>query len=337
MCVSPLLLWSGQEIPCRKCWQCIENKVNDWVGRCIAESETSVAAHSVTFTYGRDEDDRSDHLRAAVLTYSDVQKLFKRLRSDGYPCRYFAVGEMGSKKGRTHWHVLIFWQGRVPDVKLDTKYYTFKHWPQGFSYWAKVHPETIRYVCKYINKDMDDPERQAHLAMSKKPLLGAAYFDRRAAQFVKQGLAPQDKFYRFPEVKNQGGDIVQFYLRGAALDHFCQCWLDHWYAVNPGRHPPHSDLIEDYLDRITPVNMEWQPERFRARQSFPWVEPPAGSGRIQFSEPHNCFYVEAAGVRLWWSFDIEGNRAWQNAIRTEAGAPAIRSAAAAYRAASKGE
>ncbi|WP_221724636.1 hypothetical protein, partial [Ochrobactrum sp. SFR4] len=65
----------------------METKIDDWVGRCVAENKTAIAAHSISLTYGRDENDSVDHLHAAWLTYSDVQKYFKRLRKAKYKFR----------------------------------------------------------------------------------------------------------------------------------------------------------------------------------------------------------------------------------------------------------
>lgn len=104
MCKNPQQLPDGTLIGCRYCKQCRGRRVLDWSGRCIAESKTSKAASVVTLTYGG-----GDTVRAAVLFYSDVQKLFKRLRKAGYPLKYLVVGEHGSEKGRSHWHVIIYW------------------------------------------------------------------------------------------------------------------------------------------------------------------------------------------------------------------------------------
>lgn len=317
MCVNPTQLWNGQEIACRECWQCRENRINDWVGRCIAESETAVSTHSVTLTYGG-----GDHARAAVLTYSDVQKYVKLLRRHGYPVRYFAVGEYGSAKGRSHWHLVLFWQTRrVPEHELGGRF-SESHWKHGYSYWEKPSAGSFRYVCKYIQKDLADAEHQGLVAMSKQPPLGDAYFRRLARTYVKQGLAPQKPFYRFPEVVEPNGLATEFYMRGKTLDNFCRSFLDQW-AAGPGGHPPVSDLIEDYLDREALRAQEVDSPPWRPRQSYPWVATPDGSD-VFFSNPHNCWYCVVAGEKLFWSFDERGRRAWRNVIVTETEADRMR-------------
>lgn len=177
MCVAPNQLPDGTAVACRECWQCRERKVDDWVGRCIAESKTALRTFSITLTYGRDEVGNVDHLNAALLTYSDVQLYFKRLRKSGYVVRYFAVGEYGSAKGRAHWHLIVFYYDNsdviaerrlynaeieaglrrakalpvpvsaVPEHEISTRgpggdirdvRFSEAHWPHGWSCWEEL-------------------------------------------------------------------------------------------------------------------------------------------------------------------------------------------------------
>ncbi len=273
MCNSPNMLADKSLVACRKCGQCRSNRIDEWVGRCIAESKTSVATTFITLTYGRDEDGNQSHSRAAILTYSDVQKYFKQLRNRGYPCRYFVVGELGSKKGRAHWHGLVFWQERVPISMTDfgnnewnqwnpalpveraiewDKRFLEPCWPHGFSHWTTVkngHEKgSIAYACKYINKDVDDPTAQSKLAMSKLPPIGSEYFIRRAQKFVDARIAPQDPFYQFPsEAKRKNGNIINFMLRGKVQSIFCEAFITKW-AEQVGGHYPASAYLEEFED-----------------------------------------------------------------------------------------
>lgn len=282
------------------------------MGRCIAESETAVATHSVTLTYG-ERDGRADHARAAVLTYSDVQGYFKLLRRHGYPVRYFAVGELGAAKGRAHWHAVLYWLGRVPPHE-EAKRFMERRWKHGFSFWEKCSPASIRYVCKYVQKDLGRGS-QSYLAMSKKPPLGAQYFNDLALRYAKRGLAPQEAYYSFGDVRDEKGYPVKFLLRDVSLDRFCQAYLDHWDRLYPGSHPPVSSVIEDYCDRVARSDTTWTPSSFKAR-TRPWI--PVPEDRVmEFSPSHNLWFYMEGGDRMWWSFDSEGRRAWQRKIVTE--------------------
>jgi hypothetical protein len=292
MCDTPSKLPSGELVACRKCWQCRNNRINDWVGRCIAESETATASHSITLTYGRDEEGNEDHLRAAVLTYSDVQKYFKLLRRRGYPCKYFAVGEYGTTKGRAHWHLMVYWQGPVPPHEEAVRFQE-QHWPHGYSFWEKPTPAAVRYVCKYITKDLDNAQRQGHLAMSKKPPLGHAYFVGLAGRYVDQGIAPLEPYYWFSHVRGEDGRPEKFYLSGVSLDNFCQSFLEQW-AARRGGHPPISSMLEAYCDRMArvdkPLLAEVMPQRV------------------------NPFYV-SPGKAV--SYYVQGEKTWQRKTATE--------------------
>lgn len=314
MCVNPRLLNNGASVACRKCWQCRENRVNDWVGRCIAEGRTSAAVSSVTLTY-RPGEQGSDPAAAAVLTYSDVQKYIKRLRKNGYAVRYFAVGEFGSAKGRAHWHVILFWQRHTPPHPIGERFEE-QHWPHGYSFWESgLNEKAIRYVCKYLQKDLGASERQGHLALSKRPPLGAAYFGDLARRYVSAGLSPQTAEYTFGGITGRDGNPLRFRLTGASLDHFIGDFLREW-SDKVGGHPPTSDLVADYCDRVAGYERPFIVTPYKSPLSKPWIAPPGGAA-MDFSEPANCWYADTPLGRLWWSFNIEGNRAWQDVIRTE--------------------
>lgn len=323
----------------------------DWVGRCIAESKTSVGATSITLTYGRDDDGNVSHERAAILTYSDVQKYFKQLRNRGFPCRYLVTGEMGSKKGRSHWHGIVFWQKAIPTVMTDyggnswhpairetpvyvsipvDKRFNEPCWPHGFSHWEPVRPGHVRgsiaYACKYIHKDVNDLAAQSKLAMSKRPPIGAAYFEQRAQKYVDEGISPQDRFYQFPnEATQKNGTPLRFRLAGKSADLFCQHFIDKWRAQRPGQHWPHSDWLEEYEDRMT--RDEWDRDSEFAPALRPldrrWpMQPPFGfsDGDIQWDPRAEAPRVKTDAGYLWYGPDAEGRkRAWRNVVHVGIG------------------
>lgn len=247
MCISPILIDEGILVACRNCWQCTESAIDDWVGRCIAESLTSYETTATTLTYGRDENNSPDHIRAAILTYSDVQKYFKKLRYDNYPLKYFCVGEYGSLKGRAHWHIMLFFQERKPD---DWKYYERydqEHWEHGYTHNKPMFLETVRYNCKYIQKDENI---QTHMAMSKKPPLGAAFVKDLAKLYVHQGIAPKDFSYSFPGITRSNGERKYFWLRGKCAEILLEEFIKEWQDKRPEQHIPASEVVEAYQDSL---------------------------------------------------------------------------------------
>lgn len=257
MCIAPNVLADGTITACHKCWQCIEQSVWDWVGRNIAENKTSVQSHAITLTYGRDDGGRVDHLRSAILTYSDVKNMLKKLRNHGFPVRYFITGEFGTKKGRTHWHGIFHWQDQVPDHELGVRFH-IPFWEHGHTMWKQPNPEAIAYACKYILKDYADGARQTSLPrMSKKPPLGHDYFMNLAERFVDEGLSPQDLDYSFKGVMRRKRDGTfeprPFRLRDRSAENFLSHYVATWAELRPGEKMPPSELIHNWL---TPEDKE---------------------------------------------------------------------------------
>lgn len=353
MCNAPNMLSDGQSVACRKCWQCLEHRVDNWVGRCIAESKTSAASAFITLTYGRDEDGNVSHARSSILTYSDVQKYFKQLRNRGVKLRYFVVGEVSQQHSlRAHWHILVFFQETIPDgfwdyggnswhrAKREEPVYVPVVWNQrfnepcwvhGFSHWTIMTDEewqrpgedgpagsagSVRYACKYLNKDVDDPAAQSKLCMSKKPPIGAHYFEQRAQRYVDEGISPPDPFYMFPDEakRKSDGKPIRFRLAGKSADLFAQHFIDKWRDQRAG-HWPHSEFIEEYEDRTT--RAEWDREtqalEERIRPIRRWAfDPPFGFTDKDIQASEHGPMVKTPDGPLWYGPDIEGKRAWRN-------------------------
>ena len=367
MCNAPNTLPDGTRVACRDCWQCKERKTDDWVGRCIAESKSAGRTFSISLTYGRDKMGNVDHMRSALLTYSDVQKYFKYLRQLGYVVRYFAVGEYGSTKGRAHWHLIVFYydnsaviderklynaeveagfrRGKVkpvpasmvPEHEISTRgsdgdlrdvRFSDRCWPHGHAVWEELldgydaaAARAVRYVCKYLLKDSDDDASQMlGPRLSKKPPLGAAYFRELAGRYVEQGLAPQDLFYSFSDVRSNDGELKRFMLGGVSADNYMQSYVEaltgcrmpvwglgskaarlvyeqelwQWIllALSPQTRMPNSELVEAWLDSFVPELCEAEAYRekvrdiIRKKYSDPVYGPgfnlnPRGAGNVE--------------------------------------------------------
>jgi len=247
MCVEPTFLQDGQKVACRYCWQCIENRTNDLVGRCIAESHTSDATLSVTLTYAKTDE------RTAVLHYGDFQQFIKRLRYHGYKVRYLVAGEYGSRKGRAHWHAVLFFTGKIPDEPEETRI-NWKYWPHGYSYFQAGHSySAIRYAVKYALKDQKQKVFVNHLAMSKKPPLGHDFFIGLAQDHVRAHLSPQNPSYSFRDVFDGKQKRRKFWLYGRMREIYSEHFIE-TYRDAYGKDHPFSDFLGD--------PRPWKGERF---------------------------------------------------------------------------
>lgn len=332
MCVTPRTIWksvSGEfrpfQVACRYCWQCRSNRVWDWVGRAIAENETASRSFFVTMTYGHTTklDEVLDE-RATSLHYPDVQKWLKRIRRQ-HAVRYIVTGEYGSRKGRAHWHALLFFRDTFPDVKLRFKYWgnrdfnTDPFWKEGLTEWDAFSPEGAKYVTKYMLK-AEEEGGLTHAMLSKKPPLGAAYFKARAARYVEQGLSPQDLVYSFPEVTygRKNRTPREFHLQGVSADYFLGHYVEMWRARHGRDSWPFSELVDDYLNRQ--VEYEAVPEPVRYRPYSPPDQPAPDGYIVAVDEKLNSWvaiHPERRAAPLFWSFDDEGNRAWRDVLVTE--------------------
>lgn len=248
MCNNPVIDHDGNTIWCRKCERCRRVRINDWVGRCIAESRHASTTHSVTLTYGRDESGNEDHVHAAVLVYSDVQKYFKSLRRAGFKFKYLCAGEYGSKKRRAHWHVILFWDGPAPEVELNKNHHHV-YWPHGHTFWEPMTYKSVLYVCKYLQKPQGDDEGEAMLRMSKKPPLGHEWFQKWARQHVEQGLAPRSLHYSFADVRHKDGKAKEVYMQGVTADNFLEEYCRYFVHAKGHTRMPGSELVEEFIDK----------------------------------------------------------------------------------------
>jgi len=153
-CYSPTVLKdTGQRVPCGWCKGCMIKRREEWALRNYHENAMHDKSVFCTFTYS------PEHLPAfKSLRLEDLQKYLKRLRKQtDHPIRYYASGEYGdpsrrlygdkfTQGERPHYHAIIYGLG------LQDKKHISMHWGLGMVHFGTVTPDSIRYVCKYVNK-----------------------------------------------------------------------------------------------------------------------------------------------------------------------------------------
>lgn len=108
-------------VPCGHCSECIANRQMDFVQRVLMESLVNHLFYC-TLTYNNDSLpylSTSTGYDIRFADVSDIQKMMKRLRlrnAFGRPFRYFGVSELGSKRGRPHFHLIFL----LPKFDSDT-------------------------------------------------------------------------------------------------------------------------------------------------------------------------------------------------------------------------
>lgn len=245
MCQRPGKLEDGTLVACRTCSICQANYRNDWVGRALAEQATATATFAVTLTY---EGDRPE---AAILNYSDVQLFLKRLRKAGHKVRYICAGEYGTLKGRAHWHIILFFYGKVPNVELGRRVH-WEYWseddgnggrkPLGYCFFQQAEYAGFKYLVKYAVKDQMSEGHEKRFTMSKAPAIGYEFFMRYVDDLVERALPFQSPEYSFAHVRDRKGKVRKFWLRDRMLELALQRYQETWEAKY-GEDPPDTDTL----------------------------------------------------------------------------------------------
>lgn len=169
------------QIPCGKCFECCNEYSSEWSYRIMNESLLHKDNCFITLTYKENP---------FQLQKRDLTLFLKRLRKKISPLkiRYFACGEYGERKGRPHFHLIIF--GWKPNDlvylkgKDDNIIYTSKLlqsiWNNGFISVGDLSLKSAKYCAKYMQKAIFKNDKQKvkpFVCMSLKPGIGAKWFE----------------------------------------------------------------------------------------------------------------------------------------------------------------
>lgn len=324
MCISPCYLDDGSEVACRYCWQCKENRVNDLVGRCIAESKYAKKTYAVTLTYAD-----TAGVNAVTLTYKDVQTFMKKIRRRYGKVRYICAGEYGTEKGRAHWHIALFFYEKEPKPQdmpqlrfgeeLPPNEYRvdWEPWEHGFSYFqeAQFGGEEFKYLMKYAikNQDLDSSDRK--LSMSKKPPLGHQFMMDLAKRHVDEAVVPRTFKYKIAGIRKNNGQEKVFMMQGQTREDFMTAFKTGKYKgrkiftgwIEKYGKEPTSEFYEEWDEKN--YEIEYTDEEIIRRLQHkdviyyePWVQMGSDEDRGTWTE------VEYQGINL--VMHEQGEEAW---------------------------
>lgn len=175
-------------VPCGRCPMCLKRRVSGWSFRLMEHERHSISSRFVTLTYADGEADRTPN-RYLSLRRSHCQSFFNKLRK--YELRkrgntakisYYIAGEYGTKRGRPHYHALIFNASDEGIIRAWTR----EGNPIGNIHFGSLTTSSVGYTLKYMFKP------------SRIPLHGK---DDRVREFslMSKGLGSD---YLSPEVIN---------------------------------------------------------------------------------------------------------------------------------------
>jgi hypothetical protein len=190
-------------LPCGRCIGCRLERSRQWAVRLVHEKRFHDSSSFITLTY--DE----EHIPGdGSLNVKHFQDFMKRLRkSEGAnKIRFFHAGEYGEKRGRPHYHAIIFGQdfldSAVEFEVSDRGDRTFRSsrlsrlWPFGLNRVGEVTFESCAYVARYVTKKVTGPQARDHyericertgeifdlkpeyMTCSKKPGIGFRHFEK---------------------------------------------------------------------------------------------------------------------------------------------------------------
>lgn len=227
---------------CRKCDQCRTARRMHWIGRGLAEARFSKSLWMLNLTY-------RDDVKGSALTYSDVQLMFKRLRKAGFEFTYIVVGEHGSKRGRAHWHVLVFWKGDEPPVEFG-KRIQWPFWDHGHSFIERPRSmaSATTYVIDYIDKD---PNAVFRFSQG----LGWEHIRELCDLYLKANRFPFDRglYFTIEGNKARSGDPFKYWLESdnALAVRALRYCMEHYVRNPPRRLLTLNDALFDVAKRLT--------------------------------------------------------------------------------------
>lgn len=318
LCDAPMRFErDGHEIVglCGSCKQCRDVRRRDMVGRCIAEMQDPavLSVNFVTLTYGHSPSvtANSDHPHARELHYEDIQKWLKRIRTRQIPgtkkryrLSYVVAGEHGPKRGRAHWHVLIFWKTKAPEYSKVDRWSEDPFWDVGFTNWQEVdkysNHRAIAYVAKYVAAGDLKSTYETCFHGSYRPLLGGWYLADWAHRHVEQGLPlSQGRLYQVTGSYKRNGKLFDYWMNVSCAKWVARHYIERWKQTREG-HPPYSRLVEWYED----LEARDRVERYRDEAAIERVAAgkPLSPRRVKVKSPT---VGPPRGYESWWDDSLQ--------------------------------
>lgn len=164
-------------VPCGRCFFCRQRKRAQWTARLMMENYYHDRSVFLTLTFA------DEHLpNPPFVSKRDLQLFFKRFRKLVSPrkIRYYACGEYGEKRGRPHYHAILF------NVSFEDLHYVEQAWPFGRVQLDRVEAGSIAYVAGYVSKKFihskefevtGEVKEKEFALMSRRPALGSDFLN----------------------------------------------------------------------------------------------------------------------------------------------------------------
>ncbi len=193
------------QVPCGKCLACLAQMQSQWSFRI--EQEALYGGHAqtlfVTYTYDNEHlpEDFGLHKEEMQKYLHDLRQSIYRRYFDGTNkeslpfVRYYICGEYGSKRGRPHFHAMLFLSKSIDWNLIKAA------WPKGIVDIRPFSPARAGYVAKYSVKQLElDYEGRPRPFHMQSQGLGKCFLERKRS-FEALGFSPY--------VYNHSGHLVK--------------------------------------------------------------------------------------------------------------------------------
>ncbi|QCS36271.1 replication initiator protein [Capybara microvirus Cap1_SP_206] len=182
------------KVACGRCCECLNAKKMSWVGRAVAELETSKYGYFLSITYNNDHVLPKPEKR-------EIQLFIKRLRKH-FKLRYLTVGELGSLTDRAHYHMILYSNQPINDLVyysssgsniLYTSELIDSCWQKGSIKIGRAEASSIAYTVGYIVSK----EKKTCFKLQSQGL-GFDYFKNLNSSYVLSTGRGKELYVRLP-------------------------------------------------------------------------------------------------------------------------------------------
>lgn len=221
------------QVACGKCVECLTKKATEWSFRLMDEAKLHKYNCFMTLTYSPE-----NYPVGGNVNCRDIQLFMKRLRKKlkGVKIRYFYCGEYGKKRGRPHYHLILF--GYCPDdirfnfVKAGIKHYRSalieQIWKLGnVDIEIELNLDNTKYCAKYMQKlnvsENSQGSAEPFIRMSNRPGIGAGSFDEKSLvcdKIYHNGKSINVPRYYLKLAERNGWNLEEFHDRRLEVGQF---------------------------------------------------------------------------------------------------------------------
>lgn len=198
------------DVPCGECINCLKRKFQGYRMRLLYELQRYPKSIFVTLTFDEPSLRRfKDNSNKSLSLFLDrVRKKY------GKQVRHWFVAEYGSKRGRLHYHGILF------DIDICNDDLSAL-WKYGNTFVGYANEFTAKYIVKYLTKDDTKGQKKAPRVISSKGI-GESFLETSDCQLLKKQLVtcfdkdgykvPLPRYYLDKMYSDGEKEIISYYL-----------------------------------------------------------------------------------------------------------------------------